>query len=147
MPATKLRTKLNATGLSWDENFVAAVSFAASPAYKWVMPGSIYGEVIPATGASNLTPIGIAQNNPGATGTVRVRVMGKSLMAASLGACSVFQGTYITVGSHGMGLATSCGLAVSRAAGSLLTGATVGSLLTEVYLVGPGYNTCAAAGS
>ena len=147
MPAAKIRTALKTTGLVWDEIFTAAVDMSGSTSYKWVMPGSIYGEVVPATGASNRAPIGIAQNAPTAGGQVRVRVMGKSLMGASLGACSVFQGTYVTTGSHGYGFATSCGIATARASGSLLTGGTVGLLYTEVYLAGPSFNSCVAAGS
>lgn len=146
MPAHKLRSPLKAVGFVWDEFFTAAVPFTGCP-FKWVAPGSILGEVVPATGASNLAPIGVAQNTPAAGGLVRVRMMGKTIVAASLGACSVFQGTFLTVGSHGNALATSCGLAVARAAGSLLTGGTVGQLYTEAYLQGPSFNTCVAAGS
>ena len=150
MPAAKIRTALKTTGLVWDEIFKAAVDFSGSGSYRWVMPGSINGEVVPATGASNRAPIGIAQNAPTAGGQVRVRVMGQSIMAACLTACSVSNGTYITVGSHGYGFApaTAIGyIANARATGSLLTGGTVGLIYTEVLLIGPSFNSCVAAGS
>ena len=146
MPAQKFRTQLKTTGLVWDELFTAAVSFAGSPAYKWVAPGSIYGEVIPATGASLPAPIGIAQNNPAATGLVRVRVMGKSITSACLGACNLIQGTYITVASGGQTTPSVCGLATARWAGSNVL-STASAAYGEVYLLGPSFNTCVAGAS
>ena len=143
MPATKFRTNLRATsGFVADELFLAGVSFAASGAYKWVMPGSIFGEVVPATGASNKYPLGVIQNNPAAAGIARVRVFGKTIIAASLATCNLQNGMWITVGSGGY-TQEACGLANARWSGSTIAACTAnGVQYGEAYLIGPSFTAC-----
>ena len=144
MPATKIRTKLQSTGLVHDEIFTAAVNLSAC-AYKWVMPGSVAGEVVPATGASLGAPIGILQNLPTAGQQARVRVYGKSLTAACLGACNLAHGTFVTVGSHAGATPSTCGLALARWAGSAVL-TTASAAYGEVFLFGF-VATCVAGAS
>jgi hypothetical protein len=142
MPAQTIRTKLRSTGLTADELFLAGTSFAGSGAYKWAMPGSTFGEVVPATGASNKYPLGVAQNNPAAGAQVRVRVFGKTIVAASLATCNLVNGMWITVGSMGMTI-EACGLANARWAGSTLTACTANTTqYGEIFLVGPSFTAC-----
>lgn len=134
-----------AAGLRADEIFTAAQSFSGSP-YRWVTPGSIYGEVVLATGASNGTPIGVIQNTPAAGEPAKVRVFGKSIVAASPGACNLNHGTFITVGSHANALASTCGLVLARWAGSqVLSGA--GGVYGEAFIAALGFAACAPSTS
>lgn len=148
MPATKIRTALKAVGLVWDEFFTAGVTFASCP-YRWVMPGSIAGEVVPATGASLGTPLGIIQNTPGPQGQARVRMMGKSLMAACMTTCNLIPGTWVVAGSHAGGVPSVCGLANARWAGSITLSASTANWggYGEVYLQGPSFSTCIGGAS
>ena len=143
MPATKIRTALRTVGLVWDEYFTAAVNMsAACAAYKFVQPGSIFGEVSFAAGGACAQAIGILQNSPAAAGQARVRVMGKSIVAACIGACVLVPGTFVQVGSFGGAAPTGCGVAQARWAGSAVSScATYG----EVYLLGPSFSSCISA--
>ena len=147
MPATRIRTGLKSTGLVHDELFNAAIAMnSACAAYKWVMPGSITGEVTLATGASLGAPIGVLQNLPAAGQVARVRVYGKSFTAACMGACNLAHGTFVTVGSHGNAVPSTCGLAYGRWAGSsVLT--TASANLGEVFVFAFGFGTCVPSAS
>ena len=148
MPATKIRTALRATGFVWDEYFKAGVDMSATCAlYKWVQPGSIFGEVVPATGGSNPYPLGVLQNSPTAGSLARVRFMGKSLLATCMAACSLNNGGWITAGSAGVGIAAPCTLANARYAGSGLASALVPLQYADVYLLGPSFSTCVSTAS
>lgn len=132
----KIRQKLSTVGLTYDEFFVAGVSFASCP-YKWAMPGSVAGEVVPATGASLGAPIGIVQNAPAAGAQARVRMLGKSLTAACMGASNLAFGTLVSVGSHGGTIPSVCGMAFARWAGStMLSGASTAYGEVFVYPIG-----------
>lgn len=150
MPATKIRTPLRAVGLIWDEPFKAGVDLSnACALYKWVQPGSIFGEVVPATGASNPYPLGILQNQPSPQGSARVRVMGKSLLATCMGPSSLNNGGWVTAGSGGLGVTpsiSSC-MANARYAGSGLASGLVPLQYAEVYLLGPSFSTCVSTAS
>ena len=150
MPATKIRTALRTTGLVWDEFFKAATDMSAACAlYKWVQPGSVFGEVALATGASLGAPLGVLQNNPPAGCIARVRVMGKSITVASMNACSLLPGTWVAVGSAAQSFPTTCGIANARWAGSITSSASGASWggYGEVYLLGPSFNACIAGAS
>lgn len=141
----KLRNKLNTVGLTYDEFFKAALAFTGCP-YKWAMPGSIVGEVVPATGASLGTPIGIVQNAPAAGEQARVRLFGKSIVAACMGASNFNHGTFISVGSHGGAIPSLSGLAFGRWAGSsMLSGAS--TAYGEVWINAMGFGTCVVGAS
>ena len=102
MAAQNFRTNVRAlAGFVWDEVFTAATDLSGSGQFRFVSPGSINGEVILATGASNPAPLGILQNAPTATQPARVRIMGRSTVTACPGACWLLPGTFITSGSIG----------------------------------------------
>ncbi len=143
----KFRTKVIATGLTHDEIFTAATTMAGSP-YRFVVPGSIAGEVILATAASNPTPIGVVQNAPAANEPARVRIWGKTLIAASTGLCNLRFGVYVTAGSVGTACYSgSLGIALGRWAGSTITmtNGTPSATYGEMFLVG--FASCPVAGS
>ena len=101
----KERTKFIAQGgLVVDLPMIAAVDFSAcaTAQYRFVTPGSIVGEVVLATGASNPAPLGVIQNLPAPGQPARVRVFGISTMIACTPAtCNLLNGTYISAGSNG----------------------------------------------
>ncbi len=106
MPGTKERRTFRAAGgLQADEIFTAAVSLASSQ-YFFVTAGSITGEVVIATGASNPAPLGVLQNTPAAAGKAIVRVFGRTSIAASPNACDLRFGRFVTAASNGAGLAS-----------------------------------------
>jgi hypothetical protein len=148
MPATKIRTPLKAAGLVWDEFFKAGVDMSnACALYHWVQPGSIFGEVVPATGASNPYPLGILYNQPAPQANARVRVMGKALMATCMGASPLNNGGWVTAGSGGLGSTPAACMANARYAGSGLASGLVALQYAEVYLLGPSFNTCISTAS
>lgn len=145
MPATKIRTALRTTGLTWDETFKAATDMSAACAiYKWVQPGSISGEVSFASVTPCATPWGILQNTPPAGCAARVRLMGKSIMAACFNACNLTNGVWVTVASGGVGNPSTCTIGLARWTGSaaLSTSTAAWGGYGEVFLLGPGFATC-----
>lgn len=132
-------------GIEWDEPFKAAVSLATAQ-YKWVQPGSIFGEVILATGASLGTPLGVLQNAPAAGEIARVRVLGKTIIAACVGACNLVHGTFITAGSQGVGIPSVCGMAHGRWAGSSIL-STASQTYGEAFISALGLGTCVPGAS
>lgn len=146
MPAGKSRLKIiAAAGFAADELLTAAVSFAGCP-FRFVMPGSINGEVVPATGASLGAPLGVIQNAPAAGQQARVRMFGKSIVAACLSTCDLRNGTYVQAGSHAGAIPSVCGLANARWAGSTILSAA-SQAYGEVWLNGPSFATCVAGAS
>lgn len=145
MPATKMRTALKTVGLVWDEYFKAATDMsAACAAYKFVQPGSVAGEVSFAGATPCATPWGILQNAPPAGCPARVRVMGKSIMAACFNACNLTPGVWVANASGGVGVPSTCTIGVARCAGSaaLSTSTAAWGGYIEVFLLGPGFATC-----
>ncbi len=145
MPATKIRTALRTTGLAWDETFKAAVDMsAACAAYKWVQPGSVAGEVSFAGAPACPTPWGILQNNPPAGCPARVRMFGKSIMAACFNACNLVPGTWIVPASGGVGVPSTCTIGNARWAGSISLSVSTANWggYGEVFLGGPSFSTC-----
>lgn len=106
MPATKFRTQVKAnSGLVVDELFTAATDLS-SRQYYFVVPSSSPGEVTAATGASNPTPLGVLQNAPTASQLARVRVFGRTQIAASPNACDIGWANFITANACGAGIAS-----------------------------------------
>src|SRR3990167_2696556 len=102
MAGQNVRTKLRALGgFVADEMFTAAVNLSVSGLGRWVSPGSVAGEVILATGASNPIPWGVLQNAPTAGKPARVRMFGRSTVTSCPAACWLKPGTLITAGSIG----------------------------------------------
>lgn len=153
MPSTRIRQSLRATALIWDEIYKAAIDFSTCSNYRFVQPGSVAGEVTIGTGlaASSIFPFGVMQNNPPAGCPVRVRVMGKSLVSACLGACNINFGTWITSNSAGTATAVAaCGVAVARSiCASATTSASTAAWggFTEIMLLGHSDNTCVNSAS
>lgn len=143
MPDNKQRLPAKLVGVVWDEFFTASQSFAGCP-YRFVYTGSNPTSVYLATGASNPAPIGVIQNTPLEGGLARVRMMGKSIIAACFSASNASPGTFMTVGSHGGATPSVCGLFVTRWAGSVVL-TTASAAYGENWLLGPGMNSCAPA--
>ena len=143
MPATKFRTKVSAlSGFEYDELFTAAESLTARQ-YYFVAAGSIVGEVIAATGASNPTPLGVLQNAPAAAGEARVRVLGKTSLTGSPNACNLSYGRFISSGSTGFALASldsACNVLGRWLSASLVS--TGGSILGTAFVNCTGFSGC-----
>jgi hypothetical protein len=93
-----------------DESFVAATDLS-SYQYRFVMTGSVAGEVTIATGGSQKMPIGVLQNDPVATDVATVRLFGLTklhvnglLSSDGTTASSFVHGDPIVCGSDGKGL-------------------------------------------
>ena len=143
MPATKFRTKVSAlSGFEYDEPFTAALDLSAKQ-YYFVAAGSIVGEVIGATGASNPTPLGVLQNAPAAAGEARVRVLGKTSLTGSPASCNLGYGRFISSGSAGQGLASldsACNVLGRWLSASLVS--TGGSILGTAFINCTGFSGC-----
>lgn len=135
MAGQNVRTRLRALGgFTADEFFVAAVDLSVSGVGRWVSPGSVAGEVILATGASNPIPWGVLQNSPTAGKPARVRMFGRSTVTACPGACWLKPGTLITSGSIGE-ITPGVGGACIVTLGRWLTASTAASSTTgEAFL-------------
>ena len=95
------RNKANFTaGAAIDEIFTAAESLTGKRYYS-VAPGSIAGEVIAATGASNPAPIGVLQNAPGAATKAYVRIFGVTKLTGCAATCDIRNGRFIRSSSVG----------------------------------------------
>ena len=142
MAATQFRTKLRAlAGLVVDEYFVAAANFSGC-VYHFVAPGSVQGEVILATGASNPMPLGVIQNEPAALGLARVRVFGVTTLTGCPAACNLTYGLFIT--SNSAGTACAAGSVAAPILGRWLSASVLSSGSTTT---GCAFINCAAFGS
>ena len=141
MAATNFRTKLRAlAGAVVDEYFVAAANFSGC-SFKFVSPGSVQGEVIGATGASNPMPLGVIQNEPAALGLARVRTFGVTTLTGCPTACNLLWGSFITSNSAGTAcIAGAAGITLGR----WLSASVVSSGSTTT---GCAFVNCAAFGS
>lgn len=77
--------------------------------YKFVVPGSVAGEVKLATGASNPMPIGVLQNAPTVCQVAQVAVFGLATVAGQPSGCILMNGTFITSSSTGTACAAGSG--------------------------------------
>ena len=110
MPAQKFRNPITAAaGMAVDELFKAnGASDLSGCQYRFVALGTVAGEIVGATGASNPFPIGILQNGPAASGVALVRLFGRSQLKFPASPCSMVTGEFIT--------STGCGGGTSMAA-------------------------------
>lgn len=77
--------------------------------YRFVVPGSVVGEVKLATGASNPMPIGVLQNAPTVCQVAQVAVYGLATVAGQPSGCILINGTFITSSSIGTACAAGSG--------------------------------------
>lgn len=129
MPATKFRTQVKANnGLTVDEIFVANGDLSSCQ-FRFVAFGTVAGEVIGATGASNPFPIGILQNAPGASKPAIVRLFGKSNLVVPANASTLNPGDFVTsTGCGGGMMAAACGgIVLARWLSSQVASAVAGS--------------------
>lgn len=123
--------------------FLAGADLTAAQ-YHFVATGSVAGEVILATGASDPGFLGILQNSPSAGQEAIVKVTGFSKVQAQVSSGSLTYGKYGTVASDGKfnALATAGSPAVGR---WLSAAVTSGCAIGEVMLLGFGLNACPGA--
>ena len=127
------------SGAAWT-----AATDLTTKQYYFVMPGSVAGEVVLATGASNTTPLGVLQNSPSAGQEAHVKVLGFSKVVAEIGSCNLTFGRYGFCASDGQFevQASATGAINARWMGANLTAA--GSSIGEVLLFG-GFGGCTLA--
>lgn len=85
-----------------DISFIAAADLTAKQ-YHFVMPGSVFDEVVLATGASNGAPLGVLQNSPSAGQEARVRILGFTKLVVENGTCTLGFGRNGFCASDGQG--------------------------------------------
>ena len=89
-------------GAAIDENWTAGEDLSASQ-YRFVMPGSVLGEVKLCTCVATPYPLGVLQNAPTVGQVARVRVFGRTTIAGSpnISGCDLVWGRWITSGCLG----------------------------------------------
>lgn len=145
MAAQNFRTTVRAlAGFVWDEVFTAATDLSANQ-YRFVSPGSVNGEVILSTGASNPIPWGVLQNAPTAGQPARVRLAGKTTLTACPAACLLIPGTLITSGSSGTACAAGAlGIVLGRwLSASISASSTTGEAMINTI----GFSACFGSAS
>ena len=144
----KFRGKAHFTaGATIDEPYIAAESLTTKQ-YYFVAPGSIVGEVIAATGASNPAPIGVLQNAPGAAELAYVRVFGVTTLTGCAAACQISYGRFIRSSSVGAGeVPGSLGGAVVQGRWLGASVATNGSGQANAFINCFGFSACSVSGS
>ena len=146
MAGQNFRTPVRAlAGFVADEYFIAATDLSGSGQFRFVSAGSVSGEVVLATGASNPVPLGVLQNAPTAGLPARVRMFGKSTVTACPAACILIPGTLISSASLGTACATGLlGISLGRWLSASLSGS---STTGEAFINCVGFTACPGAAS
>jgi hypothetical protein len=139
MPAQKFRTKVQmAAGAAIDEVFKANADLSTCQ-FRFVTLGTVEGEVIGATGASNPAPIGVLQNAPTASGNALVRVFGRTQLTVPANACTLTRGYYVSsTGCGGAIYAGASGMIFGRVVSGSVASGTAGSLVALINTITPG---------
>ena len=138
MPAQKFRNPIKAAaGLTVDEVFKANGDLSTCQ-YRFVALGTVEGEVVGATGASNPAPLGVLQNAPTASQNAIVRMFGRSQVTVPATACTLTRGYFLSSTGCGGGIyagasAVFFGRVIS---GSVASGAA-GSLIAMLNTITP----------
>jgi hypothetical protein len=138
MPAQKFRNPVTAArGLKVDEVFKANADLSTCQ-YRFVALGTVEGEVIGATGASNPAPIGVLQNAPTASQKAIVRLFGRTQLTVPATACTLTRGYYVSSTGCGGGAYTGAsGMIFGRVISGSVASATAGSLIVMLNTITP----------
>lgn len=138
MPAAKFRNPIKAAaGVTIDEVFKANGDLSACQ-YRFVALGTVAGEVVGATGASNPAPIGVLQNAPTASQNAIVRMFGRSQVTVPANACTLQLGSFVSSTTCGGGWHSGAsGMIFGRVVSGSVASAVAGSLIVMLNTITP----------
>ncbi len=141
MPSIKFRSPLRLqSGLIVDEIYKAnGASDLSTCQFRFVTLGTVSGEIVGATGASNPYPLGILQNSPAASGAAVVRLFGRSSLVVPATPCTLRVGDFISSTGCGGGFyAGPSGMVFGRVmSGSVASGTGTDTITVFVNTITP----------